>query len=147
MLHSSFAPYLAQQRVFSRVIKLMFATAGCYWIVIYGFQVLGWIDHETLKILRGGQTMIYFVLLTLWGMEYMRETKRLKKLISAADDLGSRVHDMSLSQVHSPGSTLTILWPLGPGPAALIYALINIGGLFLAAVLIGMRYIAAFKSL
>lgn len=147
MLHTSFAPYLTQQRVFSRVIKLLFAAAGCYWIVIYGFQVLGWIDHLTLKTLRDGQTMIYFVLLTLWGMEYMRETKRLKKIISVADASGSRVHDLALSQVPSLGSTLTILWPLGSGPAAMIYTLINIGGLILAATLICLRYFAAFKSI
>jgi hypothetical protein len=147
MLHSSFAPYLSQQQVFSRVIKLLFAAAGCYWIVIYGFQVLGWIDHHTLKTLRDGQTMIYFVLLTLWGMEYMRETKRLKKIISVADASGSRVQDLALSEVLSNGTALTILWPLGSGPAALMYTLINIGGLVLAATLICMRYIAAFKSI
>lgn len=147
MLHASFAPYIKQQQMFSRRIKWLFACAGSYWILIYGFQVLQWIDHETLKSLRGGQTMIYFVLLTLWGMEYMRETRRLKKLITIADASAIRVCDVELLHVPSTGSLLTILWPLGPGVAAIVYTLINVGGLVLATVLIGMRYIAAFNAL
>jgi hypothetical protein len=147
MLHASFAPYLRQQRLFSRPVKWLFACAGCYWILIYGFQVLGWIDHEMLKTLRGGQTMIYFVLLTLWGMEYMRETKRLKKLIMIANSTGKPVQDIELSQLSSPGSMLTILWPLGPSAAAYVFTLINVGGLLLASTLIILRYIAAFNSI
>lgn len=105
------------------------------------------IDHETLKNLRGGQTMIYFVLLTLWGMEYMRETKRLKRLIVVADELGCRVQDIMASQVPSPGALFTILRPLGPGAAAYAVAAVNVLGLALAGYLIGMRYIAAFSAI
>ena len=147
MLHASFAPYLRQQRQFSRPVKWLFACAGCYWILIYGFQVLGWIDHEKLKTLRGGQTMIYFVLLTLWGMEYMRETKRLKKLIAIADESGCRVQDVTLSQIASPGALFTVIKPVGNGAAAYVFAAINIGGLILAGYLISMRYIAAFSAM
>lgn len=147
MLHASFAPYIKQQQMFSRRIKWLFGCAGSYWILIYGFQVLQWIDHETLKNLRSGQTMIYFVLLTLWGMEYMRETRRLKKLIAIADAAGIRVQDVELSQVPSPGSVLTVLWPLGSGAAAYVFAVINAGGLLLAGVLIAMRYIAALDAI
>lgn len=147
MLHASFAPYIKQQRAFSVGIKWLFACAGCYWILIYGLQLMQSIDHETLKNLRGGQTMIYFVLLTLWGMEYMRETKRLKRLIVVADELGCRVQDIMASQVPSPGALFTILRPLGPGAAAYAVAAVNVVGLALAGYLIGMRYIAAFSAI
>lgn len=91
--------------------------------------------------------MIYFVLLTLWGMEYMRETKRLKKLIAIADESGCRVQDVTMSQIPSPGTLLTIFTPLGPGAASFLFAAINIGGLALAGFLISMRYIAAFSAI
>lgn len=91
--------------------------------------------------------MIYFVLLTLWGMEYMRETKRLKKLITIANATNSPVHSIEVTQLPSPGAMLTILWPLGPGAAAYIFTLINVGGLILASTLIILRYIAAINSI
>lgn len=91
--------------------------------------------------------MIYFVLLTLWGMEYMRETKRLKKLIMIANSTGKPVQDIEVSQLSSPGSMLTILWPLGPGAMAYVFTLINVGGLLLASTLIILRYLAAFNSI
>jgi len=106
-----------------------------------------WIDHETLRSLRGGQTMIYFVLLTLWGMEYMRESKRLKKLIVIADASGCQVHDVTFSQIPAPGALFTVLRPVEPTAAAYVFTAVNIGGLVLAGYLIGMRYFAAFSAI
>ena len=68
--------YEPQHRLFGRLIRLCFSFAGCFWILIYGMQWLALIDHDALRDLRSGQTMIYFILLSLWGIEYLRETSK-----------------------------------------------------------------------
>ncbi len=38
--------------------------------------------HATL---RAGQSVIYFILMTLWGLDYLREQRRLAVIIKAAN--------------------------------------------------------------
>lgn len=146
MLHSSFAPYQRQQRLFSRIIKSLFGAAGCFWIVIYTLHFLGHVDHTELASLRGGQTAVYFILLTLWGLEYMREVRRYKALIALAENLHAAVRDVEISQLSNISSTFAVLGPVGPG-GSYVFPAINVIGLVTAAMLIVMRYVAAFQYL
>lgn len=139
------ARYEPQQKLFGRFIRLCFSLAGTYWIVIYVMQWTGSIDAEQLRELRSGQTMIYFVLLTLWGMEYMREVRRLKGLIRRSHELGVAVSEVTLEHIRPMAASFAVLYPIAPSPvSAWIFPIMNIAGLIAAAVLIAGRYLAAF---
>ncbi|MBU3699960.1 MAG: hypothetical protein FGM33_08125 [Candidatus Kapabacteria bacterium] len=137
--------YEPQQKLFGRLIRLCFSLAGVYWIVIYAMHWAGSIDAEELRQLRSGQTMIYFVLLTLWGLEYMREVRRLKGLIRRSHELGVPVSHVTLNDVMPMAGSFAVLYPIAPYPAsAWIFPIMNIAGLIAAAILIAGRYVAAF---
>lgn len=123
---------------------MCFTFAGCYWIVIYLLQWLSMIDHEQLRDFRSGQTLIYFILLSLWGVEYLRETRRLKLLIRRSEELDVRVSRLTLSDLHPKTGGFAILRPVGaPSAKQWIFPMLNITGLTMAVYLIAQRYAAA----
>lgn len=148
MFHPSLASaYEPQQRHFGRAIRACFTLAGCYWIVIYAMQWLGMIDHDQLRELRAGQTMIYFILLSLWGVEYLRESRRLKRVIARSEELGVAVSRISTDDLSPSLGTFAILHPIAPSSmSAWIFPILNIAGLVVAAILIAQRYVAAFSA-
>ena len=80
MLHPSIAERYVQHRtIYTRLLRLCFSFAGLYWIAIY---MLPLEKHATL---RAGQSVIYFILMTLWGLDYLREQRRLAVIIKAAN--------------------------------------------------------------
>lgn len=141
--------YDPQHRLFGRLIRLCFSFAGCFWVLIYGMQWLALIDHEQLRDLRSGQTMIYFILLSLWGIEYLRETRRLKHLIRRSEELGVAVSAVSTMDISPRTGSFVILHPIAPssGITHWVFPVINIGGLGVALYLIAQRYIAALSLL
>ncbi len=140
--------YTAQQQRFARLIRMSFTIAGCYWIVIYVMNWLSVIDHDQLRDLRSGQTLIYFVLLSLWGVEYLREVRRLKVLIATSEELARPVSAVTLIDIASSANAFSILAPTVPSAwPAWIFPILNIGGLIAAATLIIARYAAAFAYL
>jgi hypothetical protein len=140
--------YEPQHRLFGRLIRLCFSFAGCFWILIYGMQWLALIDHDALRDLRSGQTMIYFILLSLWGIEYLRETRRLKLLIRRSEDLDVAVSSVSLSDVTPHTRSFAVLYPIAPSPLIhWLFPVVNAGGLGMALYLITQRYIAALSLL
>jgi hypothetical protein len=144
-LDTSFAQvYEPQHALFGRLVRMCFTFAGCYWIVIYLLQWLLLIDQDQLRDFRSGQTLIYFILLSLWGVEYLRETRRLKQLIRRSEELDVRVSRISLSDLHPRTGSFAILRPVGVLSAKQwIFPVLNITGLALAVYLIVQRYAAA----
>lgn len=141
--------YDPQHRLFGRLIRLCFSFAGCFWILIYGMHWLALIDHEQLRDLRSGQTMIYFILLSLWGIEYLRETRRLKLLIRRSEELGVAVSAVSSTDIAPRLGGFVILRPIAPSSSLThyVFPVINVSGLGLALYLIAQRYIAALSLL
>jgi hypothetical protein len=138
------APYNTQKRLFKRLISMAFTLAGIYWLFIYGAEWASLIDAEERTSLRSGQTIIYFILLTLWGVEYLRESKRLSHVIEVANGLGVTPQDVSMEQLTRKGA-FSVLRPI-KGSSPLMPA-VNWLGLVISAVLIVMQYsrlIAAF---
>lgn len=149
-LHPSLSlVYEPQYKLFARVLRLNFSFAGCFWVLIYGMQWLSLVDHEQLRELRSGQTMIYFILLSLWGIEYLRETRRLKHLIRRSEELGVAVSAVSTIDISPRTGSFVILHPIAPssGITHWVFPVINIGGLGVALYLIAQRYIAALSLL
>lgn len=89
---------------------------------------------------------MYFILLTLWGLEYMREVRRLKALIALAESTNTAVRDVEISQLAADTSRFGVLRPAG-AKGSYLFPVINIVGLATAAVLILARYAAAFRFL
>ncbi|HBB26353.1 MAG TPA: hypothetical protein DCZ59_08825 [Bacteroidetes bacterium] len=141
--------YDPQHALFGRLVRLCFSFAGCYWILIYALQWLSLIDHDQLRDFRSGQTMIYFILLSLWGIEYLRETRRLKLLIRRSEELDVRVSKVELNDLSPKTGSFAILHPVGPGSSAIawVFPVLNVTGLAVALYLIAQRYIVAISAL
>jgi len=87
MLHTSITElYQPQRTIFKRIVTMSFALAGVYWFVIYGisFGSAASDAHDVARALRSGQTLIYFTLLFVWGLDYFREQQRLRLIIDLA---------------------------------------------------------------
>ncbi|MFN4909524.1 MAG: hypothetical protein ACK47W_08670 [Bacteroidota bacterium] len=139
--------YEPQHALFGRLVRMCFTFAGCYWIVIYLLQWLSLIDHDQLRDFRSGQTMIYFILLSLWGIEYLRETRRLKLLIRRSEELDVCVSRVTLSDLHPKIGGFAILRPIGASSVrGWVFPFLNITGLAVAVYLIVQRYVAAISA-
>lgn len=141
MLHPSIGiTYTAQKKRFRRLISLWFSAAGVYWLVMYGAELLGAINIEEMQVLRTGQTVIYFVLLTLWGMEYLREARRLALVITTANERRTAPDEIQASELSTHLHWFSILRPVGTGLGAKIVPALNILGLAISLGLIAAQY-------
>jgi len=117
--------------------------AGLLWIAIY---LLPLDKHAAL---RSGQSVIYFVLLTLWGLDYMREERRLTAVIKVANDKGLPPNSVEFNDVQQHKNLFSVT-SLRPGFRGMILPLIFILGLIAGSVLIVMQYVrvaAAFYAM
>jgi hypothetical protein len=77
--------YEAKRKRMKRITSLLFGTAGCLWFVLYlPESILPFQGHEAFKL---KQYQIYVVLMTLWGLDYMREFKRIDILARTSHSL------------------------------------------------------------
>lgn len=137
MLHHTIADrYVRERTTYGRLLRLAFSMAGIFWIVIYA------LPFETHMALRSGQTFIYFVLLTLWGLDYMREQRRLTLIIQTANTKGVTPDAVTIDDVSARAGMFTMMTPRGSG-AGLIMPLFFVIGMVVAWVLIGGQYLRA----
>jgi hypothetical protein len=125
--------------MYGRLLRMCFAFAGMFWIVIY-LQPLA--SHETL---RSGQSVIYFILMTVWGLDYMREQRRLTVIINAANERGIPPNELEFAAVADRASLFSMLTP-SRGIAGIVFPIIFTAGLISAYVLVVMQYIMAFRG-
>lgn len=118
---------------------MCFALAGMFWIVIYLQPI------ETHMALRSGQSIIYFVLMTVWGLDYMREQRRLSVIIAAANQRGIPPCEVEFAAVADSASLFSMLTP-SRGIAGVIFPIIFTAGLLAAYALVIMQYIMAFRG-
>lgn len=145
MLHSSITLlYTKQKDLFRRFISLSFTMAGVYWLFMYGFELADWITKEQAASLRSGQSIIYFVLLTLWGVEYLRESRRLGQVMEIANTERLSPDEVELEALHAKGA-FGVLKPInGASP---IMPIINWVGLAVSTILIVMQYMRLVASI
>lgn len=140
MLHHTIADrYVRQRTTYGRLLRLCFALAGMFWIVIY----LQPIDTHT--ELRSGQSVIYFILMTVWGLDYMREQRRLSVIIAAANQRGIPPQEVEFAAVADRASLFSMLTP-SRGLAGIIFPIVFTAGLASAYVLVIMQYFMAFRG-
>ncbi len=140
MLHHTIADrYVRQRTMYGRLLRMCFAFAGMFWIVIY-LQPLQ--SHEAL---RSGQSVIYFILMTVWGLDYMREQRRLTVIINAANERGIPPSELEFAAVADRASLFSMLTP-SRGIAGVVFPIIFTAGLISAYVLVVMQYIMAFRG-
>lgn len=141
MLHPSIGTsYDTQKKRFRRLISLWFSAAGMFWIAMYGAELLGLITLEEMQSLRTGQTVIYFVLLTLWGVEYLREARRLALVITEANSRGIPPDHIHANDVGTRLHWFGVVRPMGTGVAATLLPALNILGLAISFALIVAQY-------
>ena len=140
MLHHTIADrYVRQRTMYGRLLRMCFAFAGMFWIVIY-LQPLH--SHEAL---RSGPSVIYFILMTVWGLDYMREQRRLTLIINAANERGIPPNELEFAAVADRASLFSMLTP-SRGIAGIVFPIIFTAGLISAYVLVVMQYIMAFRG-
>lgn len=88
----------------------MFFLAGMFWLVIYGFRWANTISAEELTMLRSAQSPIYFVLMTLWGIGYLRQAARLRLLAAIGNAARKPINEITLREI--PESKLHLLGEL-----------------------------------
>lgn len=143
MLHATITElYTAQRSVFKRIITIGFAMAGIFWFLIYGiaFTSADPHVHDTVASLRSGQSLIYFILLMLWGMDYLREQKRLRVIIDLASAKQLPPDRITRSDVEDRLHLFTVFIPRTGSSFSKLIPLINIGGLTISVVLICMQW-------
>lgn len=141
MLHPSIGTsYTVQKKRFRRLISLWFSAAGMYWLAMYGAELSGAISMDDMQSLRTGQTVIYFILLTLWGMEYLRESRRLALVIMKANERHVSPDEVQASELALQLHWFGILRTVGTGLGAKIVPTLNILGLAISLGLIAAQY-------
>ncbi len=138
MLHHTISDrYVRQRTMYGRLLRMCFAFAGMFWIVIYLQPI------ESHEALRAGQSVIYFILMTVWGLDYMREQRRLTLIITAANQRGIPPSELEFAAVADRASLFSMLTP-SRGVAGIVFPIIFSAGLVSAYVLVIMQYITAF---
>ena len=145
MYHESIAAtYERQHALFKRLVSLAFSLAGVYWLVMYGMEFGGLLNSEDMQVLRSGQSIIYFVLLTLWGVEYLRETRRMKSVWSIAGERGVPPQLVTAEELASKGASFAVVKPVAFSSGGMVMILVNNAGLVIAYVLIVLQYVRLF---
>lgn len=135
MLHPTLASrYASERKIFLRLLRLAFSFAGLFWFLLYASPANAHVQ------LRSDQTIIYFILLSLWGLDYMREQKRLGVVITAANELRVTPDLVTLDDVSAKASLFAMLRPRGNRNGAIMPALFG-AGLIAGWVLIVRQYI------
>lgn len=138
MLHPSIASrYVVHRGYYLRLLRLCFALAGTYWIIIY------LLPEEHHIALRSGQTVIYFILMTLWGLDYMREQRRLALVITTANARHVPPNEIVFDEVAQRASLFTMLRPVG-GFAGTLLPILFLVGLLVAYALVILQYVRVF---
>ena len=77
--------YEAKRNRLKRITSLLFACAGCLWFFLYlPESILPFQGHEAFKL---KQYQIYVVLMTLWGLDFRREYKRIEFIARKSHEL------------------------------------------------------------
>ncbi|MBK6290612.1 MAG: hypothetical protein IPF59_02490 [Ignavibacteria bacterium] len=140
MLHPTISErYVQHRRVYARLLRLAFTLAGLYWFVIYTLPL------EQHMSLRAGQSMIYFILMTLWGLDYMREQRRLTVIIEAANGKGLPPDQVTFSDVARHESLFSMFVPRR-GFWGTVVPMIFTLGLPAALILVVLQYVRVFAA-
>ncbi|KAB2893406.1 MAG: hypothetical protein D8M52_09760 [Chlorobi bacterium] len=146
MLHSTIeSVYSKPYSLFKRLVSLAFTLAGCYWIFIYALQFAGMLDAGHLVELRSGQTLPYFILLSVWGVEYLRTSRRLATVIKIANDKNIPPNQVSADLLGGRMKQFSVI-PLISTPVA-IPAVFNTVGLLVSYGLIARQYVKLLQLL
>jgi hypothetical protein len=77
--------YESKRNRLKRITSLLFASAGCLWFFLYlPESIMPFQGHEAFKL---KQYQIYVVLMTLWGLDFRREFKRIDFIARKSHEL------------------------------------------------------------
>ncbi|CAN5461991.1 hypothetical protein BH10BAC6_BH10BAC6_17530 [soil metagenome] len=150
MLHLSITELYASQRaIFKRIVTISFAFAGIYWFLIYGI-LLGSSAadaHSQAQALRTGQTLIYFILLFVWGLDYFREQKRLHVILDLASAKSLPPDRITRTDVEDRLHLFSVFTPIKGSRFAWVVPCVNIVGLSVSTVLICLQWLKGVQVL
>jgi hypothetical protein len=120
---------------------MAFTLAGFYWLFMYGFEMAGWISLDQTQTLRSGQTIIYFILLGAWGLEYLREARRLGILMETANSMGLPPEKISAVDLSGTKASFDVLMRARIARSSFLMPVLNIGALAISYYLVVKQYV------
>jgi hypothetical protein len=113
--------YEPQRNRLKRITSMLFACAGCLWFFLYlPESIMPFQGHEMFKL---KQYQIYVVLMTLWGLDFRREHKRLDFIIRKSKELNKDISHITKEDI-SDALHLFEIYSLIPGSKGYHIALI-----------------------
>jgi hypothetical protein len=91
--------FARQASLFQRWLQMSFAAAGIFWIVLYIAQYTTSMEQTAYANARAAQTPIYFILLTLWGIFYLRTAAALRCVAQISNERSTVFSAVQLAQI------------------------------------------------
>lgn len=89
--------YEPQRNRLKRITSLLFACAGCLWFILYlPESIMPFQGHQVFKL---KQYQVYVVLLTLWGLDFRREYKRLDCIVRKSKELNKDIAQITKEDI------------------------------------------------
>lgn len=141
MLHITIhSAYVEHRKLFSRLLRGAFALAGVFWFLLYAMPA----DLHTEY--RSTQSLIYFILLSVWGIDALRESKRLSIVCRAANQKKCSPNQVEIADVAEYRSLFNVSTVLLNGkPQVLVVVLW--GALAVAIGFIAFQYVRGVAAL
>ncbi len=114
-----------QRRLLRHFLRLSFTIAGLFWFVLW-FPQLAALNPEQLAQFKVQQYQLYLVLLTLWGIDLKRHSKRLAFLLRFSAVQGKRWYEVSAEELQKTQkmNLFELLWKLPDNPNRRIWHLL-----------------------
>ena len=90
--------YEPQRNRLKRITSLLFGCAGFLWFILYlPESIMPFQGHQVFKL---KQYQVYVVLLTLWGLDFRREFKRLDCIVRKSKELNKDISQISKEDIY-----------------------------------------------
>jgi len=135
-----------QRHLLRHFLRLSFTVAGLFWFVLW-FPQLAALDAEQLAQFKTQQYQLYLVLLTLWGIDLKRHSKRLAFLLRLSALQNKRWYELSAEELRQSQHLhlFELLWKLPDNPNRRIWhLLLPYGLILLAVVLLVLQFLLLF---
>ncbi len=124
-----------QRRLLRHFLRIAFTIAGLFWFILW-FPELAALSTAELAAFKVQQYQLYLILLTLWGVDLKRHSKRLAFLLRLSARKGKRWYELGAEELRESGrmNLFEVIWKLPENPDRRVWHLLLPQGLVLLTV-------------
>jgi hypothetical protein len=138
------ALYSQERSLLQRLIRILFSIAGISWFLLLLPPEI--ISPDRYILFKSNQYQLYLVLMTLWGYDYRRESRRLAAIATVSSTLQKPVDQLNIHDLDKDLHLFEIL-RLKPKAGRRHFAIwLNNGLLLVSAGMIIRQFIALFGN-